>query len=126
MNIDYGFITILIWLVITLVATISFPFIHINEVFGLRHEVIMHSEELWHKTHMWASIFTIPFDIILVLCLFIKEPLTKRLLGVLIIFLVIVVWNLVVYFCSKEEVKQKKLKEQKELEENINKESGWR
>ncbi len=86
----------------------------------------MHSEELWHKTHMWASIFTIPFNIILIVCIFIKEPLTKKLLGVLIIFLVIVVWNLVVYFCSKEEVKQKKLKEQKELEENIKKESGWR
>ncbi len=125
MKIDFGFIIIVIFLAIALIATISFPFIHINGMYGLKHKAIMNSETLWHKTHIWASIFTVPFDVIYVLFLFIDSAITKAILGTLLIFLLIFVWDLVVYFCSKNEVQKKKNIEQKELEENTKKESGW-
>lgn len=123
---DEGTIVLFIFLAILLVCTFAFPFIKMNGFFGIRLKKTFESEELWHKTHVFAAVFTIPSDIALILCLFLNGATEKIFLGFIIVNIQIFIYYLTAHFVTKNYFKNKKIQEQKELEEQIKKESGWR
>lgn len=125
-SLDFGLISVIPMLIVSLVATFGFPVVTINDAFGIRHREVMESEEIWHKVHVRASICTIPFNILFVVCIFVRSRTLKILFSIILMTLMIIVWNLVAHFCTKDQTKLKKEIERKQLEEEIKKESGWR
>ena len=125
-SLDFGLISVIPMLIISLIATFSFPVITINDSFGIRQTEVMRSEEIWHKVHVRAAICTIPFNLLFIGCIFIRNEGLKILFSIIFMTLMIVVWNLVAYFCTKDLVKSRREIEKRQLEEEIKKESGWR
>lgn len=123
---DHGTILILVLLFVFLFSTIGFLFVKRNSIFGIRVRATFESEEIWHKVHVIAAIATIPFDIILVFLLFIKEASTKEFLAFLVTITILFVYLLITKIVTRKYFKEKKIKEAKELEEQIKRESGWR
>lgn len=122
---DLGFIVNSVFIIIYMIAIFAFPFVKIG-LLGLKQQAVMRSEEIWHKVHVIASIFTIPFLLLSIAVLFIENWLTKSLISLPIVFMAIFTWNVVAKVVTKKNEKTIKLKEQKDLEEQIKKESGWR
>ena len=86
----------------------------------------MKSEEIWHKVHVAASYATIPFVLISILLIFINNMWFKIVLGSILLLVLPRVWDIVVKIVTKKDAIDLKEKEQKELEDQIKKESGWR
>lgn len=123
---DWGTVQILVFLFIFLFSTIGFFFVKRNRLFGIRVRATFESEEIWHKVHVIAAIVTIPFDIILVCLLFIKSSLTKSILAFVVSFIILFIYLLIPKLVTRKYYEEKKIKEAKELEEQIKRESGWR
>ncbi len=126
MNFDLGSALVILFFVVYLFPIIFFPTCKRNEVFGLRHKKCFESEEIWHKIHMRAAIMTIPFAILNLLLLFMKNAIAKKVLSLIILTLVIVGWNIIVKYTDRDYFKRKESEEEKQLKEQIKKESGWR
>lgn len=122
---DFGFIVNLVFILIYMIAIFAFPFVKIGPL-GLKQQAVMRSEEIWHKVHVIASLSTIPFLLLSIAVLFIENWLTKSLISLPIVFMAIFTWNVVAKVVTKDNERVIKLKEQKDLEEQIKKESGWR
>lgn len=86
----------------------------------------MKSEEIWHKVHVAASYATMPFVLISIMVIFISNMWFKIVMGLVLLFLLPRVWDIVVKFTTKMYLQELKKQEQKELEQQIKKESGWR
>ena len=123
---DFGSILVILFFIVYLFPIIFFPSCKRNEVFGLRHKKCFESEEIWHKIHVRAAIMTIPFAILNLLLIFMKNAIAKTVLSLIILTLVIVGWNIIVKYTDRDYFKRKALEEEKQLKEQIKKESGWR
>lgn len=126
MRFDLGSILVILFFVIYLFPIIFFPTCKRNEIFGLRHRKCFESEEIWHKIHVRAAIMTIPFAILNLLLIFMKNATAKTVLSLIILTLVIVGWNIIVKYTDRDYFKRKSLEEERQLKEQIKKESGWR
>lgn len=122
---DFGTIFNIFMTLFYLIIVIVFMFCK-RGAFGLKRDICLKSEEIWHKVHVCASFATMPFVIISILLVFTKNIWTKIIIGLILSLLVIVVWNIVANMVTKKDVKELKQKQQKDLEEQIKKESGWR
>ena len=125
-SIDLGTFVNLVMTITYLAVVVAFPFIKINDSFGIRQEVLMNDEKLWHKTHVLAAKLTFPFLILSIISLFIKYFWLKIVLFLVIIVLVIIMWNIAVKVVTKDIVEAKKKQEEEELMLQKKKESGWR
>ena len=86
----------------------------------------MKSEEIWHKVHAVSSYATMPFVLISIVLIFISNMWFKIVMGLVLLFLLPREWDIVVKFTTKTYSQELKKQEQKELEQQIKKESGWR
>ena len=123
--IDLGTVLNMFLMILYLIIVISFQFVKIGP-WGLKRNICMKSEEIWHKVHVAASYATIPFVLISILLIFINNMWFKIVLGSILLLLLPRVWDIVVKFTTKTYSQELKKQEQKELEQQIKKESGWR
>ena len=123
--IDLGTLLNIFLMILYLIIVISFQFVKIGS-WGLKRNICMKSEEIWHKVHVAASYATIPFVLISILLIFINNMWFKIVLGSILLLLLPRVWDIVVKFTTKTYSQELKKQEQKELEQQIKKESGWR
>ena len=123
--IDLGTVLNIFLMILYLIIVISFQYVKIGP-FGLKRNICMKSEEIWHKVHVAASYATIPFVLISILLIFINNMWLKIALGLILLLLLPRIWDIVVKIVTKKDVIDLKEKEQKELEDQIKKESGWR
>lgn len=123
--IDLGTVLNIFLMILYLIIVISFQFVKIGP-WGLKRNICMKSEEIWHKVHVAASYSTIPFVLISILLIFINNMWFKIVLGSILLLLLPRVWDIVVKIVTKKDAIDLKEKEQKELEDQIKKESGWR
>ena len=114
---DFGSILVILFFVIYMFIIIFFPICKRNEVFGLRHRKCFESEAIWHKIHVRAAIMTIPFAILNLSLIFIKNALTKTILTLVILATVIIGWNIIVKYTNKGYFKRKKEEEERQLKE---------
>lgn len=61
----------------------------------------MTSEELWHKVHVNASFATIPFLLISILLIFLNILWAKIVVGLLLLLILPMIWNIVVKLTTK-------------------------
>ena len=123
--IDLGTVLNIFLMILYLIIVISFQFVKIGS-WGLKRNICMKSEEIWHKVHVVASYATIPFVLISILLIFINNMWFKIVLGSILLLVLPRVWDIVVKIVTKKDAIDLKEKEQKELEDQIKKESGWR
>lgn len=123
--IDLGTILNIFLMILYLIIVISFQFVKIGS-WGLKRNICMKSEEIWHKVHVTASYATIPFALISILLIFINNMWLKIALGLILLLLLSRIWDIVVKIVTKKDAIAFKEKEQKEFEDQIKKESGWR
>ena len=123
--IDLGTILNIFLMILYSIIVISFQFVKIGS-WGLKRNICMKSEEIWHKVHVTASYATIPFVLISILLIFINNMWLKIALGLILLLLLPRIWDIVVKIVTKKDAIASKEKEQKELEDQIKKESGWR
>ena len=112
-------------MILYLIIVISFQYVKIGS-WGLKRNICMKSEEIWHKVHVTASYATIPFVLISILLIFINNMWLKIALGLILLLLLSRIWDIVVKIVTKKDAIDLKEKEQKELEDQIKKESGWK
>lgn len=123
--IDLGTLLNIFLMILYLIIVISFQFVKIGS-WGLKRNICMKSEEIWHKVHVAASYATIPFVLISILLIFINNMLLKIAFSLILLLLLPRIWDIVVKIVTKKDAINLKEKEQKELEDQIKKESGWR
>lgn len=123
--IDLGTVLNIFLMILYLIIVISFQFVKIG-TWGLKRNICMKSEEIWHKVHVAASYATIPFVLISILLIFINNMWLKIALGLILLLLLPRIWDIVVKIVTKKDAIDLKEKEQKELEDQIKTESGWR
>ena len=123
--IDLGTLLNIFLMILYLIIVISFQYVKIGP-FGLKRSICMKSEEIWHKVHVVASYATMPFVLISIVLIFISNMWFKIVIGLVLLFLLPRVWDIVVKFTTKTYSQELKKQEQKELEQQIKKESGWR
>ena len=123
--IDLGTVLNIFLMILYLIIVISFQYVKIGS-WGLKRNICMKSEEIWHKVHVTASYATIPFVLISILLIFINNMWLKIALGLILLLLLSRIWDIVVKIVTKKDAIDLKEKEQKELEDQIKKESGWR
>lgn len=83
----------------------------------------MTSEELWHKVHVNASFATIPFLLISILLIFLNILWAKIVVGLLLLLILPMIWNIVVKLTPKNKSLELRKQEQQESESQIKKES---
>lgn len=83
----------------------------------------MTSEELWHKVHVNESFATIPFLLISILLIFLNILWAKIVVGLLLLLILPMIWNIVVKLTTKNKALELRKQEQQELESQIKKES---
>lgn len=81
----------------------------------------MTSEELWHKVHVNASFATIPFLLISILLIFLNILWAKIVVGLLLLLILPMIWNIVVKLTKKNKSLELRKQEQQELESQIKK-----
>ena len=123
--IDLGTLLNIFLMILYLIIVISFQFVKIGS-WGLKRNICMKSEEIWHKVHVAASYATIPFVLISILLIFINNMWFKIALGLILLLLLPRILDIVVKIVTKKDAIDLKEKEQKEFEDQIKKESGWR
>ena len=123
--IDLGTLLNIFLMILYLIIVISFQFVKIG-AWGLKRKICMKSEEIWHKVHVAASYATIPFVLISILLIFINNMWLKIAFSLILLSLLPRIWDIVVKIVTKKDAIDLKEKEQKELEDQIKKESGWR
>ena len=123
--IDLGTLLNIFLMILYLIIVISFQFVKIGS-WGLKRNICMKSEEIWHKVHVAASYATIPFILISILLIFINNMWLKIAFSLILLLLLPRIWDIVVKIVTKKDAIDLKEKEQKELEDQIKKESGWR
>ena len=123
--IDLGTLLNIFLMILYLIIVISFQFAKIGS-WGLKRNICMKSEEIWHKVHVAASYATIPFVLISILLIFINNMWLKIAFSLILLLLLPRIWDIVVKIVTKKDAIDLKEKEQKELEDQIKKESGWR
>ena len=123
--IDLGTVLNIFLMILYLIIVISFQFVKIGP-WGLKRNICMKSEEIWHKVHVAASYATIPFVLISILLIFINNMWLKIAFSLILLLLLLRIWDIVVKIVTKKDAIDLKEKEQKELEDQIKKESGWR
>ena len=92
---DLGTYLLLIFLILLSIATIAFFFIKRNELFGLRVNTSLISEEVWHKVHVIAAISQIPLIIVYFLLMFSNSMLLKIAMWFVLFFVLVILWSLI-------------------------------
>lgn len=122
---DLGTILCLIFMIMLIACSISFFFIKINDLIGLKVEASVLSEEIWHKVHVVAGIANIPFIVGYFILIFVKSVIIKLMLSMVLIMAVIIVWSIIPQIVTRKIRKEKRQRERKELEQKRKEESGW-
>lgn len=123
--IDLGTILNIFLLILYLIIVISFQYVKIGS-WGLKRSICMKSEEIWHKVHVAASYATVPFILISIVLIFISSMWLKIALGSILLLVLPRVWDIVVKLVTKKDAFEINQKEQRDLEEQRKKESGWK
>ena len=123
--IDFGTVLNIFLMILYLIIVISFQFVKIGS-WGLKRNICMKSEEIWHKVHVATSYATMPFVLISILLIFINNMWFKIVLGSILLLLLPRVWDIVVKIVTKKDALEINQKEKKDLEDQIKIESGWR
>lgn len=123
--IDLGTVLNIFLIILYLIIVISFQYVKIGS-WGLKRNICMKSEEIWHKAHVVASYATIPFVLISILVIFINNMWIKIASGLILLLILPIVWDIVVKIKTKKDALEINQKEQRDLEEQIKKESGCR
>ena len=123
--IDLGTVLNIFLMILYLIIVISFQFVKIGS-WGLKRNICMKSEEIWHKVHVATSYATMPFVLISILLIFINNMWFKIVLGSILLLLLPRVWDIVVKIVTKKDALEINQKEKKDLEDQIKIESGWR
>ena len=123
--IDLGTVLNIFLMILYLIIVISFQFVKIGS-WGLKRNICMKSEEIWHKVHVVASYATIPFVLISIVIIFVNNMWFKIACSSILLLLLPRVWDIVVKIVTKKYALEINQKEQRDLEEQIKKESGWR
>ena len=123
--IDLGTILNMFLMILYLTIVISFQYVKIGS-WGLKRNICMKSEEIWHKVHVAASYATMPFVLISIVMIFVNNMWFKIVLGLILLLLLPRVWDIVVKIATKKDALEINQKEQRDLEEQIKKESGWK
>lgn len=123
---DFGTLTVLPILLVILISTITFPYLKRNRFFGIRTRKSYESEAMWHKIHVLAALFTIPFDLLFFAYLWIDDAALKLAVAFVTVFLLTAVYTIIQNEVTRKYFSEKKALEAKELEAQIKKESGWR
>ena len=123
--IDLGTVLNIFFIILYLIIVISFQYVKIGP-WGLKRNICMKSEEIWHKVHVAASYATMPFVLISVVMIFVNNMWFKIACSSILLLLLPRVWDIVVKIVTKKDVLEINQKEQRDLEEQIKKESGWR
>ena len=123
--IDLGTVLNIFLMILYLIIVISFQYVKIGS-WGLKRNICMKSEEIWHKVHVAASYATIPFVAVSIILIFVHNMWFKIALGSILLLLLPGVWDIVVKLATKKDTIEINRKEQKELENQIKKESGWK
>ena len=123
--IDLGTVLNIFLMILYLIIVISFQFVKIGS-WGLKRNICMKSEEIWHKVHVAASYATIPFVLISIVMIFVNNMWFKIACGSILLLLLPRVWDIVVKIVTKKDALEINQKEQRDLKEQIKKESGWR
>ena len=123
--IDLGTVLNIFFMILYLIIVISFQFVKIGS-WGLKRNICMKSEEIWHKVHVAASYATMPFVLISIVMIFVNNMWFKIACGSILLLLLPRVWDIVVKIVTKKDALEINRKEQKDLEEKIKKESGWK
>ena len=79
--IDLGTLLNIFLMILYLIIVISFQFVKIGP-WGLKRNICMKSEEIWHKVHVAASYATIPFvliSIVIILNLYLNIQMGKKM-----------------------------------------------
>lgn len=119
---DLGTILNIFLTILYLIIIISFQFVKIGP-WGIKRDICMTSEELWHKVHVNASFVTIPFLLISILLIFLNNLWVKIVVGLLLLLILPMIWNIVVKLTTKNKALEIRKQEQPELEAQIKKES---
>ena len=123
--IDLGTVLNIFFIILYLIIVISFQYVKIGP-WGLKRNICMKSEEIWHKVHVAASYATMPFVLISVVMIFVNNMWFKIACSSILLLLLPRVWDIVVKIVTKKDVLEINQKEQRDLEEQIKKESGLR
>lgn len=110
--IDLGTLLNIFLMILYLIIVISFQFVKIGS-WGLKRNICMKSEEIWHKVHVAASYATMPFVLISIVMIFVNNMWFKIVMGLVLLFLLPRVWDIVVIFTTKtysQELKKKNRK----------------
>ena len=122
--IDFGTILNIIMGIMYLIIVITFPFVKRGSL-GLKREICLKSEKIWHKVHVASGIGTIPALVISIILLFVTNRWVKTIISILLFFLQILIWDIIIRLVTKKDAEEIRLREEKELKEQIKKESGW-
>lgn len=122
---DLGTIFNIFLLMFYLVIAISFQFCKIGS-WGLKNNIYLKSEEIWHKAHVAASFSTIPFIFISIILIFVNNMWLKIAVGLILILLLPIVLDIVSKLATRKESANFKEEEKRELENQVKKESGWK
>ena len=123
--IDLGTLLNIFLMILYLIIVISFQYVKIGP-FGIKRNICMKSEEIWHKVHVAASYATIPFVLISIVMIFVNNMWFKIACGSILLLLLPRVWDIVVKIVTKKDALEINQKEKKDLEDQIKIESGWR
>lgn len=123
--IDLGTVLNIFLMILYLIIVISFQFVKIGS-WGLKRNICMKSEEIWHKVHVAASYATMPFVLISIVLIFINNMWFKIVMGLVLLFILPRVWDIVVKIKTKKDTLEINQKEKKDLEDQKKIESGWR
>ena len=119
--IDLGTLLNIFLMILYLIIVISFQFVKIGS-WGLKRNICMKSEKIWHKVHVAASYATIPFVLISIVMIFVNNMWFKIACGSILLLLLPRVWDIVVKIVTKKDALEINQKEQRDLEEQIKKE----
>ena len=122
--IDLGTVLNIFFMILYLIIVISFQFVKIGS-WGLKRNICMKSEEIWHKVHVAASYATMPFVLISIVMIFVNNMWFKIACGSILLLLLPRVWDIVVKIVTKKDALEINQKEKKDLEDQIKIESGW-
>ena len=112
--IDLGTVLNIFLMILYLIIVISFQYVKIGS-WGLKRNICMKSEEIWHKVHVAASFATIPFVVVSIILIFVHNMWLKIVLGSILLLLLQRVWDIVVKLATKKDTIEINRKELKEL-----------
>ena len=90
-------------------------------MWGLKREICLQSEEIWHQVHVAVSIATIPFALISGVLVFISSIGVKVIVALILCLFLPLIWNAIVKIMTEKDVLMFEDKQKADLDESIKK-----